>query len=154
LIPSFTRRTYATESAAPKPRGRPAGSIKADKTSAKKTSAKKPTTGAKKKSPKKKKRTPARKKTAAAKPRKKQKKILTAEQKEQLKATKRAKAEVEKRKATKAACLSPPKELPSSAYTVLLVEMSKAAHKLQGAEAAARYKSLSPSELEVIRNLP
>jgi hypothetical protein len=89
---------------------------------------------------------PAKKK-AAAKPKAKakpKKKVVTPEQKEKLKI-----------KELKAVALSPPKTKPSTAWTVLLAEFVTE-HATPGKqavsfarEAAAKYKALTPGELEV-----
>lgn len=133
------RRTFATDEAKPK-RTRASPKTGAKKSTTKKTAVKKKTTGRKKTTATKK------KKKAAPKPKKK---VLTAEEKKKAVAAKAEKVEKAKVKAFKAAVLIPPKALPQTAFTVVLSELGKAAHGIQGAEASAKFKSLSPSELEV-----
>jgi hypothetical protein len=143
-IPRSSRRPYATERAAPKPRGRPAGSVNAKKTTAEKTTSGE--TSPKKKKKKRKRTTGKTKKKAAPK---RKKKVLTAEEKAKVRATKKARLEREEIKTAKAANLKPPKALPFSAFTVLNTEMCQSARGLRSVEAAARLKNLSSSELEV-----
>ena len=138
-IYSSSRRSYAT-------------ATKTTKTRAKKpTTAKPKTKAAAKKKPAK--TAPKKKKVAAKpKPKKRIKKTLTAEEKE--------KAQV---KELKTIMLSPPKNKPSSAWHLVMAETVSAKangkaglngeqkERLSSAakEAAAKYKSLSPEELEV-----
>ena len=82
-----------------------------------------------------------KKKKPAVKAKRPRKKVLTDEQK--------GKAEI---RDLKKAALSEPKGLPDTAWTVLVAEMSKSAHGLQGKEASARYKTFSPEDREVSAN--
>jgi hypothetical protein len=133
------RRSYVTATkAAPK------------KSAAKKPVAKKPAARKSAAKPKAKKAAPkkaAKKKVVKkAKPKVLKKKVLTEEEK----------ARLELRK-LKEAALSPPKDKPSSAWTVLLAE-THASSEVKGGKnelgdiataSAAKYKSLAPAELEV-----
>ena len=73
------------------------------------------------------------------------KKLLTAEQVAKA-ADKKAKARI---RALKANILTVPKALPATAYQVVNAELAKASHSLLPKEASAKYKALSPEELEV-----
>ncbi|KAI9800095.1 MAG: hypothetical protein M1825_004277 [Sarcosagium campestre] len=131
------RRSYATEAAlksAKKATTKKAGGAKKGGTTKKKP---------KKAAPKKKKRVAVK-----AKPKPK-KKVLTEKQKA-LAATVKQRSEL---KALKDTALTAPKRLPSTAFTVLVAELSRSASGLQGAAASARYKSLSPDELEHYNHL-
>lgn len=85
-----------------------------------------------------------------AKPKVRVKKPSTAE--EVAKAT--AKKERARIQELKQKTLTVPKELPRTAYAVVLTEIAKASHSLCGKEAAAKYKSLTPEELEVTSHPP
>lgn len=122
-------KTASTANATPKPKAGPKPKAR--------TSAKaKPKTKAKAKS--------------KAKPKVRVKKVLTAER--VAKAT--AKKEKGRIQELKQKILTVPKELPRTAYAVVLTEMSKTSHSLCGKEAAAKYKSLTPEELEVTSHPP
>ena len=95
----------------------------------------------------------SQKKKVAAKPKARVKKVLTEAQKAKLAETK-AKLELKALKAT--ALLSPPKELPSSAWAVLVSEQmkEKSGQNFPGlansiVDISTRYKNLDPSEREV-----
>ena len=124
------------------------------KTKSKSTTAKKSASGASKKVTAKSKAKPKRK--LAKKPKKSVKKVLTEEQKAR-RAEVKAKEEVKALKA--AALLSEPKQLPATAWSVLVSEYVKEQKSEMGQNfsgvtksvvgAAAKYKSLGPAEREV-----
>jgi hypothetical protein len=121
------------------PAGTPATTGKSSRGSAKKANAK----------PKAK----SKKKKFAVKPKTRVKKVLTEAQKAK-RAEIKAKLELKALKAT--ALLSPPKELPSSAWAVLVSEKmkEKSGQSFPGlaksiADISTRYKNLDPSEREV-----
>ncbi|KAI9816391.1 MAG: hypothetical protein M1832_005058 [Thelocarpon impressellum] len=122
----LSRRTYATRDEGP-----------AATTKKARSTPKKGKTAAKAAPNKKKKAAPKKKKPAV-----KAKKVLTEEEK--------TKAEI---KRLKAAALSEPKGLPRTAWSVLSAEMAQVSHSLQSTEASARYKALTPVELEHYNHL-
>jgi hypothetical protein len=146
------RRTYATTSTAtPKsrakkatPTGSPATIRKSTRGSTKKAAAK----------PKAK----PKKKKVAAKPKPRVKKVLTEAQKAK-RAEAQAKVDLKALKAT--ALLSPPKALPSTAWSVLVAEQMKG-QSGQGfpglaksvGDIATKYKNLDPSDREVGMTTP
>jgi hypothetical protein len=138
------RRSYSTASTAtPK--------LSTKKDTAGKPSTRKSSRGTAKKATAKPKAKP--KKKVAAKPKARVKKVLTEAQKAKLAETK-AKLELKALKAT--ALLSPPKELPSSAWAVLVSEQmkEKSGQSFPGlansiVDISIRYKNLDPSEREV-----
>lgn len=80
-----------------------------------------------------------------AKPKVRVKKVLTAEQ------VAKASSKKERARITelKGQSLTPPKLLPATAYLVVNAELAKASHGIKSKEAAAKYKSFTPEELEV-----
>ncbi|KAI9846105.1 MAG: hypothetical protein M1837_004361 [Sclerophora amabilis] len=135
---SIGRRAYATSKKTPSRAGRPR-SVGRSTTTKKKAAPK--TKGGRKT----RKSTKAKKSKRAAPKKKAQvKRAVTPEQK-------KAAEEKKSRAATrnlKQAALKTPKALPSTAWGMVLQEMAKEAHSLPSKEAAARYKSLTPLELE------
>ena len=151
-------RGFATAAVASKPKAhtgrKKAGKVKAKakpasvagtkktvrKTPAKKGPAKKPKVKAKK-AVKKSAKKPAKK--AVTKPKAKPKKAITPEEKEKI-----------LRRELRAKALTSPHGLPSTAWTVLMAEVSKDTRNLGNSakEAAVKYKSLLPEEREVSRS--
>lgn len=141
------RRSFATASKKPT-------TARGTKTKSKSTTTKKSATGASKRATAKSKAKPKRK--VAKKPKAPVKKVLTEEQKAK-RAEVKAKEEVKALKA--AALLSEPKQLPATAWSVLVSEYVKEQKSEMGQNfsgvtksitgAAAKYKSLSPAEREV-----
>jgi hypothetical protein len=141
------RRSFATATKTPT-------TARATKAKSKSTTAKKSATGASKRATAKSKAKPKRK--VAKKPKKPVKKVLTEEQKAK-RAEVKAKEEVKALKA--AALLSEPKQLPATAWSVLVSEYVKEQKSEMGQNfsgvtksitgAATKYKSLNPSEREV-----
>jgi hypothetical protein len=144
------RRSYATDSkTTPKPRAKKASTTGTPATT------RKSSRGIAKKAATKLKAKPKKKKVAA-KPKTRVKKVLTEAQKAK-RAEVKAKVELKALKAT--ALLSPPKELPSTAWAVLVSEQMKEKKEQSGqsfpglsksmAEIATKYKNLDPSDREV-----
>lgn len=103
-------------------------------------------TGKAKASPTQSAKTPAKKTTAKAKPIGRPKKVLSKEEKQELK-------EKEELRALKKAVLKAPKQLPYSAFTVLLTETVREKGDLGFSEAAKQaaeaYRNLTPQERQV-----